>query len=92
VTVQRVFKSPGTKLLRLTVDLEAGVVRSLSMRGDFFAHPEEGFDRVEASLAGVPVGAFEATFRSALEREGVSLYGLDPADVARLIEEAAHDA
>lgn len=92
MTVERVFKSPGTKLLRLTADIDAGAVRGLSMRGDFFAHPEEGFDRVEASLVGVTVAGFESAFRAALEREGVSLYGLDPADVANLLEEAARDA
>jgi hypothetical protein len=85
--VSRVVKVPGGKLLKLAVEVEDGILRSVSLRGDFFAHPEEGFDRAEASLAGIPADRFEASFRSALEREGVELYGISAAAAAAAFNE-----
>ena len=91
MTVRRTVKVPGGKLLRLTVDIEDGVLVSVSLRGDFFAHPEEGFDRAEASLAGIPAARFEPTLREALSREGVELFGLSADDAVAAFDEVYRD-
>lgn len=91
MTSRRVVKVPGGKLLKLTVDIEDGVLKSVSLRGDFFAYPEEGFDRAESALAGIPVGRFLPAFREALLREGVELYGISAEDAAAAFDEVYRD-
>ena len=89
--IRRVAKIPAGKLLKLSADVEDGILKSVSLRGDFFAHPEEGFDRAEASLAGVPVSGFRDALASALVREGVELFGLTPEAAADVFEEMLND-
>ncbi len=76
-----VGKPEGRKLLRLTLEWEGCVVTRADIRGDFFAHPEEGFDGAEAALAGVPVADLGSAFAIELEKRGVELFGLAPEDV-----------
>lgn len=87
MTGSYVGKPPGAKLLRLTLDWDGAVVRRACIRGDFFAHPEEGFDEAEAALSGVPVASIGEAFGRELSARGVELYGLSPAAVG----EAAAD-
>ncbi|HUW70267.1 MAG TPA: hypothetical protein VMX33_08525 [bacterium] len=81
MTGSYIGKPSGGKLLRLSLEWEQGIVRGISIRGDFFAHPEDGFDEAEAALAGAPVGHLEQTFARELASRGVTLFGLSPEDV-----------
>ena len=74
-------KPAGGKLLRLDLEWEAGVIVSTAIRGDFFAHPEEGFEDAEAALVGVPVALVGEVFAAELSGRGVTLFGLSAADV-----------
>lgn len=76
-----VGKAKGGKLLRVGLAWEGGTASSVSIRGDFFAHPEDAFDEAERSLAGCPVAELGARFGEALARGGVTLYGLLPEDI-----------
>jgi hypothetical protein len=80
---KHVEKIPGGKLLKLELDYDCGIISSLSIRGDFFAHPEDGFDRVEESLRDITLDDLEAAMTTALECEGVTLYGISSGDVAQ---------
>lgn len=86
-----VGKPSGGKLLRLDLEWIDGAVVKASIRGDFFAHPEEGFDEAEAALAGAPLDRLGEALAAGLADRGVTLFGLDPADVgaaARTITES----
>jgi lipoate-protein ligase A len=52
------YKVPGGKLLRVRMTLadEAGVpvIAAIILTGDFFMHPEEAVEDLEARLTGVP--------------------------------------
>lgn len=76
-----VGKAAGGKLLRLRLGVEGGLVKDLAIRGDFFAHPEDGFDQAERALLGVPVAELGSRFAAELEKRGVTLYGLLPEDL-----------
>lgn len=89
--LRRVVKIPAGKLLKLSADVEGGVLKAVALRGDFFAHPEEGFDRAEASLAGIPAADFRNAFAAALAREGVELFGLSADAAADVFEEMLRD-
>ncbi|HSV56533.1 MAG TPA: hypothetical protein VLH39_05425 [Magnetospirillaceae bacterium] len=91
MNLRRVVKIPGGKLLKLSAEVEGMVLKTVSIQGDFFAHPEEGFDRAEAALIGIPVSGFRTALAGALGREGVELFGLAASDIADVFEEMLHD-
>ncbi|MCK7517970.1 MAG: hypothetical protein MZV64_09785 [Ignavibacteriales bacterium] len=84
-------EDPRRKAAQAVRGHRGGVLKAVSIRGDFFAHPEEGFDRAEASLIGIPASAFRQVFADAIEREGVELFGLSAGAVADVFEEMLHD-
>lgn len=76
-----VGKAKGGKLLRLSLEAEGGVVKAIGVRGDFFAHPEELFDELEAGLVGCRVDELGARFGSGAAALGLTIYGLLPEDL-----------
>ncbi len=88
MTVRGIGKPAGCKLIRLRAELEAGVIRSIAIHGDFFAVPEEGFERVEAALSGTPLAELEVRFRQLLEQEGVEAFGITGAGLAEVLSQA----
>jgi hypothetical protein len=81
-------KPPGCKLIRFGADLEGGIIRTISIRGDFLASPEEGFDRAERRLRGTALGDLEAAFDRLLAEEGVETLGINGAGLAQVFREA----
>jgi len=90
--VKRDRKVPGGKLLRAEVEVESGVVLSASVRGDFFAHPEDVFEAAEAELAGLPVDRLGEAALSLFSRHPLRIFGASPEDIAELLVESAHEA
>ena len=88
MTVNGIGKPPGCKLIRVTAEVDAGTIRSVSIRGDFFAFPEEGFERVEAALNGTAADDLARRFDELLGREGVEAYGIDGGAVAAVFDPA----
>lgn len=74
-------KAPGSKLLRVALEWEGQTVKSITIKGDFFAHPEQGFEEAEASLAGKPLSGLGDIFKKELEDRSVELFGLSPLDL-----------
>ena len=85
-------KVPGGKLLRAEVEVESGTVLAASIRGDFFAHPEEAFEAAEAELAGLPGDRLGEAALSLFSRPPLRIYGASPEDIAALLVETAHEA
>jgi hypothetical protein len=81
VTGSYIGKPAGKKLLRLSLEWDGDRVVSASIRGDFFAHPEEAFEAAEAALAGTPAASLGETFARELSARGVELFGVSPEDV-----------
>jgi len=88
VTVRGIGKPAGCKLIRLRADLEDGIIRAIAIHGDFFAIPEEGFERVEAALAGTAIADLEDRFRQLLEQEGVEAFGITGSGLAEILSQA----
>jgi lipoate-protein ligase A len=86
------FKVPGGKLLRVEVEVESGVVLKAVVRGDFFAHPEEDFERAETELSGLPVDRLGEAALSLFSRPGLKLLGASPFDIVNALTETAHEA
>jgi lipoate-protein ligase A len=85
-------KVPGGKLLRAEVEVEAGVVLAASIRGDFFAHPEESFEAAEAELAGLPADRLGEAALSLFSKPPLRIIGATASDIAGLLVETAREA
>jgi hypothetical protein len=85
VRVEAAGRPPRCKLIRLSADLEDGVIRDISIRGDFLATPEAGFDRAERRLVGTPAAAAGRNFDLFLKEEGVQAYGINGAAIEELL-------
>lgn len=85
MVVHGVGKPADCKLLRITAEIEGDIIRSISIHGDFFAFPEEGFERLEERLGGTPMGQFEERFAALMAEESVEGYGITASGVAEVL-------
>jgi lipoic acid synthetase len=81
-------KPPGCKLIRLSGEVQNGVIRSISIRGDFFASPEEEFEKLEGFLCGVRVGDAARVMDSFLESRGIEAFGISGQGFAEVLAAA----
>ena len=102
--VKATGKPEGCKLLRIEAELAeppaarsaagaavaAGdrVIASISVSGDFFAVPEEGFETLESRLAGTRLADLAAHFDALLMELGVQAVGITGAGVAATLQGA----
>ncbi|WP_157784251.1 hypothetical protein [Treponema primitia] len=84
--IEATGKPEGCKLIRISADLEDGVIQSISIRGDFFASPVEGFDRAEKRLRDVPVRELGSRFEQYLQEEGVEAQGINGEGLDRVFD------
>ena len=80
------LKVPGGKLLKASVESDGAVIRKVRICGDFFIHPEDSIERLEAALK----GAARADVRGIVERELADsrLYGVDVNSIVKVVWEA----
>lgn len=83
--IETTGRPAGCKLIRITADIEEGIIRSLSIRGDFFASPEEGFETAERQMAGIAVSDAAAEFNALLKKAGVTAFGISGEGIAELL-------
>jgi hypothetical protein len=84
--VEAAGKIAGCKLIRVSSEIEDGVIRSIRIRGDFFASPGEGFDRVEGRLPGIVLADLAGTFDRLLLEEGVEVQGINGRALREVID------
>jgi hypothetical protein len=86
--IEAAGKPAGCKLIRLSAEVSGGVIRSIKIRGDFFASPGEGFDRLEKRLPGTPLADLPAAFDRLLLEERVEAQGITGAGIWELVLES----
>lgn len=89
------YKVPGGKLLRVQLTLDTlkapPTIADLRIHGDFFMHPEEAIEELEACLVGLPCDA--AALRPHVQAffEGdVQVLGADVDGIVHAILAASH--
>ena len=77
-------------LIRANLVARDGAVADLMLSGDITCLPEDGIDRLSASLAGVALRHEElvAAATSAIEELALDIPGVDPADIATVVMNA----
>lgn len=84
-------KPEGCKLLRMTLEVEPPLSRAsrlqrISIRGDFFAVPEEAFEEVERELEGTALAELGTRFDALVLEKGIQCAGIGGAGVAELVQ------
>ena len=85
------YKSPGGKLIKVRVWLIEGGqnISRIRITGDFFLHPEESIEDLEACLVGASLEGGQIEERVAGFLQGdVELIGAGPEDFSAAIEKA----
>jgi hypothetical protein len=80
--LEGIGKPEGCKLIRFTAEVEQGRIKTISIRGDFFASPEDKFALVEQGLSGVPLADLETAFDALMRREGIEAFGINGSGLA----------
>jgi hypothetical protein len=84
--IEAAGKIAGCKLIRVSSEIEDGVILSIKIRGDFFASPSEGFDRVEERLPGTALAELAGIFDRLLLEEGVEVQGINGRALREVID------
>ena len=79
------YKVPEGKLVRLKMDVLDGVIKNISITGDFFLHPEEGIMVIEEGLKGVKVSDAEERLRDITMKYKLRMVGFDEKSLADAI-------
>lgn len=80
----KMYKAPGG-LIRATVEVQEGVIGSISLSGDFFFYPAERLADLEAALVGVRVEEVEQAIARFYAEHGIESPGVTAADFARVM-------
>jgi hypothetical protein len=81
-------KPEDCKLIRLSGEAEGGRIKSISIRGDFFASPEEDFEKIERALKGAAVNAAASKFDSLLAEYRIESFGINGRGFAEVLASA----
>lgn len=84
-------KIKGGKLLRIKVDYDKKI-NSAHITGDFFLHPEDSVNQIEALIAGTPVAdgekAIADKIKSYAKTQEIQMIGIDADAIARVVKAA----
>ena len=84
-----IHKSRGG-LIRSFLTTEKGIIKDISISGDFFLFPEEAFFKILTGLKGIPAARLEIQRRieEIYEKENIQSPGTTPADFTESIMKA----
>lgn len=84
-------KVAGGKLVRIKVDYDKKI-NSVHITGDFFLHPEDSINQIEALIAGVSIDEEESKIsdkiKSYVQSQEIQMIGISPEVIARVVKAA----
>ena len=87
---ESVYKVPNGKLVKISLESDEGIIRAISITGDFFIHPEEGIDIIEKGIRGKKIsGDLENEIMKSIENKGIVMVGINAEAIAHAIRLAA---
>jgi lipoate---protein ligase len=82
-----VYKVPGGKLLRISLEVENNTIRDIQITGDFFIHPESGILLIEKALKGADKGQVRKKLNEVVGSSGIKIIGFTPDDLEKAISD-----
>ncbi len=84
-------KPSGCKLIRVDAEIDQTTLTKITIRGDFFAIPEEDFERLEQSLAGIPIDCLAQRFDALIDTLGIQTQGITGNGLAEVVQSAVRN-
>jgi len=87
--MQGQFKTPGGKLVVVDFQVIEGMLRDVTVHGDFFLFPDDAFPALAAALEGTPAGLDSTHIADRVRRglpAGAELVGASPEAIATAIQ------
>lgn len=81
-------KKPGEKLLKTQIEVDQGVIKKIVFAGDFFIHPEETLDKLEAHLLNTEKKSVGDRIDDFFSDKDVKLYGVSQKSFKDVVEAA----
>ncbi len=74
-------------MIKIRLDIEDGVISSISIMGDFFLHPEDTISTIEQNLLGIQLELKVLTSKitRTLQESDATLIGANADDIAQAI-------
>ena len=84
------YKVPNGKMLKIKLESEKDMIRSITILGDFFLHPETTIEDIESALIGckIDISSITILIQDVLKNSDSTLIGAEPIDIAKAIEKA----
>ena len=77
------YKVKGGKLIKVVLEVEGDLIKSVKIYGDFFLYPEDAIEQIEQSIKGARLGSdLRRIVAEAVERSGAPLLGFSVEDIA----------
>jgi len=87
-TSQAERKIEGGKLVHVSIRHEDDLIRSITVTGDFFIHPEEDLQKLEEAAKGLPLNRpdqIAEVLNRAIRENGTRIIGFSVEDLVHLI-------
>jgi lipoate---protein ligase len=91
ITMKRFeYKVPGGKLIRVKLEIEDNIIRSIQLTGDFFMLPENDLEELETKLIGLQSNPqqIERTVIAFFTNKKTTIAGASSSDFAYVINQA----
>jgi lipoate-protein ligase A len=87
------YKVEGGKLIKVQLETSNGKISRIKITGDFFMHPEELIEKLEASLIGRKPdrNCLERTLTDFVKNNGIVLLGISTEDLIKCIMKACEN-
>ena len=89
--MKSIHKPQDGKLIRISLDTNQGLITRVQVCGDFFLHPEESLESIEAALVGMPIdeGLIQRKIEQVAVEHGIQMLGVSAQSLAFTIMKAA---
>lgn len=85
------YKVPDGKLLRIDLQIQNGVVKEISITGDFFIHPETALTEIEEIIINNDINDVEEKLNKYVRQKKVDLIGFNVADLIKVMRQCQID-
>ena len=81
------YKIPDGKMLKINVELEDNVIRSIKLTGDFFIFPNEAVEDIENYLINMNINDISDKLSKFIENNTIEVIGFSPENLEEIIKE-----
>ena len=80
-------------MLRISAEFDGDIVKTVSIHGDFFMHPEDALEFIEKAIEGENLGkGLTGAIDRAVEANSIEMFGLDSKGIEDAIKLAKENA